>query len=291
MKISTNLLAQYNYNKNKLILAMPDYYQAFKSKIEGVLKKQDFDFGEPMETEPLPYQVINGIAVIDFCGMTVNKCSELEAYFFGLLSLQDFCEDLKAAVNDELVTQVVINFDSGGGYTMYGEETCELIKNLRTIKPIYAYSSGLMCSMAYKVASCCNALIASPSALVGSINTYCEYTTLNGASELGKDGITVSKFDDFGFTVTTFQGGNQKTIGSEYIALSTEQKAGIIEEINKATLEFKTLVSENRNGVKDEFMQGQAFEARESIEKETNLIDGLENSLSDFIKLLSTKSN
>lgn len=290
--LTTKLLTQYNFNKRRAILATQDCYSAFKTKMESAIKKQDCidDMLCDSTMEETPYVISGNVAVIDFKGMTVGSCSELEEMFFGLISLQDFCEDLTLAVNDENITSVVINFDSGGGYTSYGDETCDLIQELKLIKPIYAYSSGFLCSMAYKVACNCNEIIASPTALVGSIGTYCEYITYNGASELSSDGITVSKLDA-GITVTTFQGGTEKTIGSETIALSKEQKALIQADILKCTDDFRNLVKSNRGDVKDEFMQGQPFYGKEAIELGTNLIDGCINSLSEFVQLISETNN
>ena len=212
--MTTNLLTQYNYNKGKVILAIPECYSAFKTNIESAINsKQDLDLDTMSDNgmDNTPYVNINGIAILDFQGFTVSSCSPLEAAFFGLVSLQDFCEDLTEAIEDESVTTVIINFDSGGCYTSYGEETCELLQTLKEVKPIYAYTSGLMCSMAYKIACNCNNIIASPSAIVGSIGTYCEYVTYNGASELSDTGVTVSNLADLGITVTTFQGGPLKT--------------------------------------------------------------------------------
>jgi len=294
MNISTNLIAQYNANKGKPILATPDYYNAFKTKIESAIKADFMDDLIPATVADVPYVKSGDIAILDFCGFTINKCSEEEEKYYDLISLQDFCEDLQLAISDESVNKVVINFDSGGGYTMHGAETCELIKQLSTIKPIYAYTSGYMCSMAYEIASNCTNIIASPSSLIGSIGTYCECVTVIGASPLslsGSNGVTESTLPDMGIIVTTFQGGTEKTIGSEFIALNNEQKVKILDDIITMNNEFKSMVITNRGAVKDEFMQGQPFYGREAIELGTNLTDGTINGLEQFIQLLSESQN
>jgi signal peptide peptidase SppA len=279
--LSTNLLAQYNYNKGKVILATQDFYSAFKSRMEATINtKADFlDTLPDTYGEEVPYTKCGSIAVLDFQGFVVPSCSELEEAFFGLISLQDFCEDLQQAVNDESVTQVVINFNSGGGYTMYGEETSDLIQSLKQIKPIYAYTSGLMCSMAYKVACNCTGILASPSSLVGSIGVYCEY-------------VDYTKMLDIqGIVVKTFQGGSEKTIGSPYISLTPDQEKEIQDDINQSWQEFKDVVTANRGPVKQEFMQGQSFKSKEAITEGTNLIDGNINSIGEFLNLLSSSNN
>jgi signal peptide peptidase SppA len=309
-KDMNNLIVQYNLNKGKVMMAMPEYYQAFKQRIEQSKllhnQIQPFQFGNPLEhvvsikvkqdgcdasgfcCEDRPYSLVGDIAVICFHGFVVSNCSEDEEEEYGCISLQRFCQKLQAAADDEMVKVIVVDFDSGGGYTGYSEETCQLIKELSIKKPIYAYSSNMVCSMAYAVACNCNYLVVSPSTLVGSVGTYCEYLTYNGSSELSKDGVTVSNLENLGVTVTTFQGGTQKTIGSETIALSKEQRDLIMSEITDMNNEFKSMVNTNRNGVKDEFMQGQPFYGKEALKLGTNLVDGTVNSLAQFLQFISS---
>lgn len=285
------LLQQFNQNVGKTILALPSTYHAFKAKVESAIRQDNGLAGNSIVlTSDKPYQVYSGVAVVDFYGFTVNTCDAIEEKYFGCVSLQRFCDTLQQAAVDESVTSIVINFDSGGGYTMYGEETCQLIKDIDTVKPVFAYTSGYMCSMAYKVA--CNAryIFASPTSMVGSIGSYCEYYTYAGASELGKDGITESKLD-MGLTVTTFQVGNQKTVGSETIKLSDEQKQQILAELQTHTQTFKDLVKANRSGVTDETMQGQCYLGKEAMAQNTGLIDGNINSLSQLLQLIVTSAD
>ena len=294
--ISTKLITQYNHNK--IMCCLPESYDSFKQKLESILNnKQGFLRTDEDDEDPDTDNVIdnpisnNGITIVPFNGFTVSDCTDFEAAVLGLQSLKQFCDDLTDAVNDENTTAVVINFDSGGGYTQYGEETTELVKALAAVKPIYAYTSGYLCSMAYKVASCCTNIIASPTSVVGSIGTFNQVVTYNGASKLSPDGITESNLADLGVTVTTFQVGNQKTIGTKTITLNDEQKKKIMADLIIRGNEFKDLVKANRGNVKDEFLQGQAFLGREAMEKNTNLIDGNVNSLSQFIQLLQSNGN
>jgi signal peptide peptidase SppA len=279
--MTSQLLTQFNYNRTKAILSTPFAYETFKSKMEKSikdkeLKKEDAFPGNTIVLTPdKPYAQVGDIAILSFSGFTVNDCSEMDEQFFGCISLQGFCDDLEQAVSDDEINTVVIDFDSGGGYTMYGDETAELVKSLSALKPIYAYTSGLMCSLAYKVACNCTKLIASPTALVGSIGVYCEYFDVSEA--LAKDGIKV----------TTFQGGSEKTVGSPYIPLTAEQSKAIQADIDNEWNSFKSLVIANRGNVNDAYMQGQAFTGKEAMTLNTNLIDGNVNSLKQFVSLIS----
>lgn len=268
------LKAHYNFNLGKGILAIEPFYAAFKDKITKADFQDDCD-----EFKPEPPSIVGAIGVIDFCGFTVNNCSPIEEEYCGCISLQRFQQELSALVANEQVAQVVINFDSGGGYIMGVQETAELVKSLSAVKPIYAYTSGLMCSAAYKIASQCTNILASPSSMLGSIGVYCEYFDYTKAVA------------DAGIVVKTFQGGSKKTIGSPYISLTPEQEKEIQDDINKEWELFKSVVKSSRGDVQEEFMQGQAFSGKEALELGTNLIDGNLNSLADFVKLLSQSSN
>ena len=274
MRATTNLLAQFNNNLNKGIWASADYYKSFKQSFE-TKTKADMTGLDSLFGTPAPYQVVNGIGIIDFKGFTINDANPIEELFFGVISLQNFQKNLAAMVKDDSVAQCLINFDSGGGYVMGGYETQQLISELNQVKPIYAYTSGLMCSNAYFIGSACSKIWASPSSWVGSIGVYCEYFDLTKA------------MDEAGIKVTTFQGGSEKTVGSPYIPLTPEQSKQIQDDINNQWQEFKQVVRDARGNVNEQFMQGQAFTGVEAVQMGTNLVDGLCNSLTQIVGLIS----
>jgi signal peptide peptidase SppA len=268
------LQAHYNFNLNKGILAIQPYYEAFKNKFtKADMEDEDCDF------TIVPPSIVGAIGVIDFKGFTVNDCEPWQEELCGCISLQRFQKDLTALVANEQVSQVVINFDSGGGYIMGVQETAELVNKLSKVKPIYAYTSGLMCSAAYKIASQATNILASPSSMLGSIGVYCEYVDQTKALDIA------------GIVVKTFQGGSKKTVGSPYISLTPEQEKEIQDDINAEWELFKAVVKSTRGDVQEAFMQGQAFTGKDAITQGTNLADGNINSLDEFIKLLSVSNN
>jgi ClpP class serine protease len=288
-----NILTQYNFNKNKPILATDEFYNAFKSTVEKVKADGFIDDINFSASDNSPYDLIGYVAVLDFVGFTVGNATPLEEMFFGVVSLQGFCNRLQMAVNDDRVNKVVINFDSGGGFIQYLPETSELIQELKQSKPIYAYSSGYMCSAAYEVACNCTNIITSPSATVGCIGVRSEYLSLipSDVSGSAADGMTESTFDDAGFKVTTFQSGDHKTVGSEFIPLTVEQKQEILSYIKQLGDDFRAVVVANRGPVNMEFMQGDTYTGKEALTLNTNLIDGNVNSLAQFVQLIYSAGN
>jgi ClpP class serine protease len=287
--MTSNLLTQFHYNQQRGMLAMHESYQAFKDSITKA-DLNGFDTTRVLTPENKPYQVIGGIAILDFVGFTVNTASPLEEALLGVVSLQNFCQSLQQAADDDEVNQIVVNFDSGGGYVMYLPETAQLIQSLSESIPVYAYTSGLLCSAAYHAACNCSYIFASPSALVGNIGAYREVMTYNGDSET-KNGITKTVLPDLGITVTTFQSGLDKTIGSKFVPLTPDQEQQIQSQIQKMGTDFRSLVLANRGTVNQEFMEGMAYTGQEAMDKKTNLIDGTVNSLNDFVQLLYAINN
>ena len=277
-----NLATQFEMNKGKAMFALPSCYKAFKVKMDT-----DYDSDFDMDVPEMPYDMFGDIALINFIGFTVNNATEMEEYVYGVCSLQNFYNKLLLASIDDSVKRIVVNFDSGGGYIQYIPEVSQLMQSIKQTKEIYAYTSGYLCSAAYDVAMNCNYIIASPSAYVGSIGSYIEFVTYNGASELSPDGMTISNLDDLGITVTTIQDGTEKTIGSEFIALSEEQMANELEYVKAITKEFRDSVTANRGNVDTQYMQGDYYTGKQAMELNTNLIDGLVDSLSEFILTIS----
>jgi ClpP class serine protease len=282
--MNTNLIHIYNTTQNQILWCTDEYYNAFDLTMQKYLK-DGFDFSGMSSAQPLPYVKVGDIAIVDFSGFTVNNCSDDAADCLGLCSLQTFCNNLEQAVSDDSVSKVVINFDSGGGQDSYGDETCALVKELSEIKPIYAYTSTFMCSMAYAVAVNCTELVGSPSAFIGSIGCMVTNITLNATYTSNYSGsmtmaITPDKI------IKTFQGGALKTVGSSKVPLTPEQEQSIVDNMKQELASFQTLVTDNRGDVDEADMQGQSFRVKDAMEQDTNLMDGMENSLNDFIQTL-----
>lgn len=275
-----NLLQQYQSNVNKAVFATHAAYESFSNRIKNrynldTKADSDPELDSMADNCPDDSAICGNIGIIDFKGFTVNTCSELEEICCGCISLQGFQEDLKELVANPLISKVIINFDSGGGYTMGLEETAAVIAELTTKKDIYAYTSGFLCSAAYYLAAYCTNIIASPSSQVGSIGCYCEYLDLT--KQLAEEGIEVK----------TFQGGTKKTIGSPYLSLTPEQEKEIQSEVDRMYEDFKGAMISARGSIPEEVMQGQSYSGKDALALGTNLIDGNLNSLEDMVKAVS----
>ncbi len=92
-------------------------------------------------------------------------------YYQGTQSIIRIVQHLQ---NDERITGILFNIDSGGGMVSGTAELGYVIKNCSL--PTIAFTNGYMCSAAYDIASACNKRIAHPNAdLIGSIGTMLSF--------------------------------------------------------------------------------------------------------------------
>jgi ClpP class serine protease len=91
-------------------------------------------------------------------------------------------------------------------------ELAAAVASLNEDKPVYAFSSGLMASAAYWIASQARAIYATPSAQVGSIGVVQAVVDDSGA--LDRDGIKVE----------VFSVGKYKAMGAPGTSLTDDQR-------------------------------------------------------------------
>lgn len=98
------------------------------------------------------------------------------------LTLLDLALDMVAEAG---YLNIILDFNSPGGSVLGLMETASRIKALQTrgINTI-AYTSLMCASAAYYLASACNEIFASPTAVVGSIGTYSVFIDFSAAAEM-----------------------------------------------------------------------------------------------------------
>lgn len=87
-------------------------------------------------------------------------------------SAETIGRQLSEAVNDPAVKAVVLDVDSPGGGVFGVPELGEKILALRGTKPIVAHADFMAASAAYWIAAAADEIVASPSALVGSVGVF-----------------------------------------------------------------------------------------------------------------------
>ncbi|HET9235908.1 MAG TPA: S49 family peptidase [Oligoflexus sp.] len=135
-------------------------------KKEGALEKYA---GEPIKRARKAHNR-GGIGVIpvrDSLFMRANLMTE----HCGATSYETLMRDFHSLLSDESIHAILFDIDSPGGEAGGCSELADAIFSARGQKPILAYISDYGASAAYWIASACDRIYASDSAIVGSIGT------------------------------------------------------------------------------------------------------------------------
>lgn len=120
-------------------------------------------------------QVREGTAIVPVTGPIFRRAN-LFTEISGATSVEVLASDLATAAADPAIERIVLEIDSPGGQAT---GILELASQIRAIdqgqKPVVAYIDGLAASAAYWLASAAGEIVASPSALLGSIGVVGTY--------------------------------------------------------------------------------------------------------------------
>ncbi len=91
--------------------------------------------------------------------------------FSGATALETIATDIRTAVDNTAVDQIVLQFSSPGGQAESIAELADRIREMSKQKTIIAYADGYMTSAAYWLGAAANEVIVSKTAILGSIGT------------------------------------------------------------------------------------------------------------------------
>ncbi len=86
-----------------------------------------------------------------------------------IMDVSKVLEDIQKAKEDKNIKGVLFVVDSPGGSVAPSVELAYAIKELREVKPVIAYASGVIASGSYYASIWANQIIANPGSMVGSI--------------------------------------------------------------------------------------------------------------------------
>lgn len=198
-----------------------------------------------------PY-VEDGMGIIPVVGVIGKNISRMEK-MMGCCDLSEISETLDSWEDRTDITEIVFDFDSGGGSTAGLEEMAKQIKNYK--KPTIAYVEGDCGSAAFWLASQCNRVIVTPSASIGSIGIY--LTMLDETVKHEKEGKKV----------VVIKSGAYKAAGVENTALTELQKQRLQDEVDELHRRFIRDVKAVRLFANVDDMQGQSFYGDEAVQR------------------------
>lgn len=163
-----------------------DALDAFRAAID----KAQFDpaaiMAKPGEWLERTYNVTmrDGVAIVPVRGILTRHWSFWSWIFGGGCNYEELARDVTVAVEDPNVRAIVLDVDSPGGEISGLADCAALIASYRGRKPITAHVGGSGTSAAYWLASAAESVVASETAILGSIGvvvTYYDFSKLEKA--------------------------------------------------------------------------------------------------------------
>jgi protease-4 len=151
----------------------------------------------------------------------------------GVITPQDFYDQLDKATKDPNVRAIVLRVDSPGGTVAASEEIATYVK--QSTKPVVVTIGDVGASGAYMVSSQAKTIIANPGSAVGSIGVITEIPNVAGL--LSKLGV---KF-------TVIHAGKYKDAGSPYRSLTPTEQALIQGDVDEVYGQFIDIVAAGRH--------------------------------------------
>jgi len=197
-----------------------------------------------------------GIALIPLYGVLAPRMNMMTRISGGT-STEQFADAVRQAVADDQVRAIVLDVDSPGGNVQGTEEAAQAVREARSKKPTIAVATNLMASAAYHIGSAAAEIVASPTALVGSLGVF---TVHSESSENRRS---------YGVRDTVIKAGKFKTDGNAYEPLGQQGRATIQERIDDYYELMIGAVAENRRvsveTVNEQFGQGKAWVAHRAV--------------------------
>ncbi len=232
--------------------------------------------GRPLANDPPPYEVVNGVAVIQMEGIVAKRMSLFQKISGGV-STYHIQQQFSEAMADRKVRSILLNIDSPGGSVDGTAELAERIFAARGEKPIVAWTDGMMASAAYWIGSAADQVfISGDTADVGSIGVVASH-------------VDFSKLEiNLGIKTTEITAGKYKRIASEYAPLSKEGKAYLQEQVDHIYSVFVDAVAKHRGVSSEEAVErmadGRIFLGRRALD--AGLVDGV-STMEGLIEKLS----
>ncbi len=183
--------------------------------------------------EPMALSLVDSVAVISITGALSTRAS-----MWGGASYAEIRHAVAMAVDSPEVRGIVLDIDSPGGDV---SGNFDMAREIRTMaqaasKPLIGFASGDATSAAYSILSAADEVIASDSAVTGSIGVITTVPDESAALEM------------MGIKVSIITSGDRKGDGHPAEPLSDESRIAVQSKVNSLAQRFFGLVAEHRGG-------------------------------------------
>jgi len=212
------------------------------------------------------FQKVGSVAVVSIEGVIDKRVSMMDLDCYGGCDLADVDDALNQAA-DPSIKSVLLYVNTPGGSVTGTPETAARLAELAKMKPVEAYVDVMACSAGYYIASQATRIVATPSAILGSIGVYMAILDMSRALEME------------GIEVQMIKAGKWKDSGSPYRSLTDEERDRMQASVTRMHAQFKAAVKSRRPKVQDSTMEGQWMDGTEA--DELYLVDELTNETPD----------
>lgn len=252
-----------NYINSQVWAILPSHLELIQSIVtthmhgEPDIASIEAAMGRRLDNNP-EVQLQGQTAIIPIYGAIVDKGS-LMAQSSGALSAEKIQGMIQSALDNPDVKNILLDVNSPGGTVTGGMELSDFIYAARDIKPIDAFVSGNMASLAYLIGSSASTVTATETSLSGSIGTIMTHQDFSKRLEM--DGIKI----------THITSGENKAMGNSAEPLSEKAHQhfkGLVDEFNAM---FVERVARNRKvsvmDVMNNMGQGKMYIAKEALSR------------------------
>jgi signal peptide peptidase SppA len=226
-----------------------------------------------------PASGATGAAVIPIHGVMAPRLNALSEISGGATYEQASVALAQVMAAPEIGT-IVLDIDSPGGSVLGASEFAREVLAARAKKRIVAHANFEMCSAAYWIASCATEIVASPSAMVGSIGVYSLHEDLSKALET------------LGVKLTYISAGKFKVDGNDAEPLSDAARARLQGIVDAHYTRFVGDVAKGRgvseSGVRGGFGEGATLTADEALA--AGLVDRIDTFDATLARVLPSRT-
>ncbi|MFP3567847.1 S49 family peptidase [Paraburkholderia sp. SIMBA_030] len=204
------------------------------------------------------------VAILPFHGIAVQRTDAI-GEILGLVSIDRFTQNFRAAMADDSIGGVVIDIDSSGGSAYGIGELADEIYRARARKPIAAVANSLAASGAYWIASSASEVYSTPGGEVGSIGVFAAHQDFSKA------------LDKAGLKPTLIWKGKYKVERSPFAPLGDAARHHLQTMVDECYGAFTRAVARNRGvevaKVREGMGEGRTLSAQAA--KAENMVDGV----------------
>lgn len=149
---------------------------------ERLAQAREDNGDKPLANDAQKMLTVGGVAVIPIQG-TLMRHADMLTEVSGATSYASIRRDLRTALEDPAVQQIVLRIDSPGGEAKGCSDLAQEIRAATARKPVTAYVDGQACSAAYWLAAATGRIVCGPTAVLGSIGCVIGFADDSGAKE------------------------------------------------------------------------------------------------------------